>query len=86
MICSAQTKDDEIRSLLSQIRRNARVKEDQSNFDFHFKNKVRLLDPSVPFENRWVRASALSEDIKRMGEQAYNKMVNGIYVKILSNE
>ncbi|WP_077613907.1 HD domain-containing protein [Caenibacillus caldisaponilyticus] len=80
------SEDDEIRSLLRQIRRNARVKEDQSNFDFHFKNKVRLIDPSVPFENRWVRASALSEDIKRMGEQAYNKMVNGIYVKILSNE
>jgi HD superfamily phosphohydrolase len=77
--------DQEIQSLLKKIHRNVRVKEDRNDYDLHRKNKVRLIDPSVPHENKLVRASTLSAKVKSMCEQAYKKAVNGMYVKVISN-
>jgi uncharacterized protein len=44
------SEDREIRSLLRKIHRHVHVKEDKNDYDFHRKNKVRLIDPSVPYE------------------------------------
>jgi uncharacterized protein len=79
------SEDREIRSLLKKIHRHVHVKEDQNDYDFHRKNKMRLIDPSVPYKNKLVRASTLSTKVKSMGKQAYQKAVNGMYVKVISN-
>ncbi|MGE5701856.1 MAG: HD domain-containing protein, partial [Clostridia bacterium] len=40
----------EIHELLAQIHRNVNVREDRHDYDLHRKNKLRLIDPSVPCE------------------------------------
>lgn len=77
--------DEDLQSLLKQIHRNVKVKEDKNEYDLHRTNKVRLIDPSVLYENKLIRASKLSENIKNMGEEARNKAESGMYVKIISN-
>ncbi|WP_374720807.1 HD domain-containing protein [Peribacillus tepidiphilus] len=80
------SKDEEIQSMIKQIHRNVQVKEDKDHFDLHRKNKVRLIDPSVLYKNKVMKASALSEAVKKMNEEAKKRAMDGMYVKIISNE
>ncbi|GIP34650.1 hypothetical protein J2TS4_38600 [Paenibacillus sp. J2TS4] len=79
------SEDQEVKTLLNQIHRGVNVKEAKSEYDLHRRNKVRLIDPSVLYENKLISASKLSEDVKRMNEKAKEKAENGMYVKIISN-
>jgi hypothetical protein len=77
--------DKEIMRLLEQIHRNVKVKEDKSDYDFHWKAKARWIDPAVLYENGPVRASRISERVRRLTEEARKKAEAGVYVKIVSN-
>ncbi|MGG4265063.1 HD domain-containing protein [Peribacillus simplex] len=79
------TEDDEVQNLLKRIHGNVKVKEDQMDYDLHRKNKVRLMDPSVIHGTQLVRASSLSEKVKKMGIEAYEKASKGMYLKVVSN-
>ncbi len=77
--------DEDVKKLLSHIHRHVQVKEDIFEYDLHRKNKVRLIDPSVLYKNKRIRASKLSEDVRHINEEAKKKAENGMYVKIISN-
>ncbi|MBP0726311.1 HD domain-containing protein [Bacillus sp. RG28] len=77
--------DKDVRDLLNQLHPNVNVKEDKTEYDLHRKNKVRLIDPSVLNENKLIRVSKLSDNVKRMNDEAKEKSEYGMYVKIISN-
>lgn len=80
------SEDQEVQELLEQIHRDVKVKEDLKVYDIHLRKKIRLIDPSVLIEQKLIRASELSEKVKRMGEAAKRKAEAGTYVKIISNK
>ncbi len=79
------TEDHEVQNLLKRIHGNVKVKEDQVEYDIHRKNKMRLIDPSVIQGNQLVRASSLSEKVKKMGIESYKKASKGMYLKVISD-
>ncbi len=79
------TEDHEVQNLLKRIHGNVKVKEDQVEYDIHRKNKMRLIDPSVIQGTQLVRASSLSEKVKKMGIEACKKASKGMYLKVISD-
>lgn len=78
------SKDKEVHEHFKGLNQNVKVKEDTTNYDFHRKNKIRLIDPSVFNGKELIRASLLSEDVRKMNKAAYEKANKGMYVKVLS--
>ncbi|MFB7157298.1 HD domain-containing protein [Lysinibacillus sp. NPDC056232] len=75
--------DRQVQSLLKQLHPDVKVRVDQKEFDIHQKNKTRLIDPSLYIHNRLIRASELSEDVRKMNVAANEKFQEGVFVKIL---
>ncbi|KOS64443.1 HD domain-containing protein [Lysinibacillus agricola] len=75
--------DRQVQSLLKQLHPYVKVRVNQSEFDIHQKNKTRLIDPLLYFENQLIRASELSEDVREMNVAAKEKFQKGVFVKIL---
>lgn len=80
-----RSKEKDVLDLLGKLHPNVKVVEDVTKFDLHLKNKVRIIDPSVLVGNELTRASQLSDSVLMMNEEAYNKAVKGMYVKIILN-
>lgn len=78
------SEDEDVKNLLSCIHRKVIVKEDALEYDLHRKSKVRLIDPSVLSDGQLFPSSKLSENIKRMNENARKKAEEGMYVRIIS--
>lgn len=68
---------------LKALHPNVKVIEDKESYDLHLKKKLRLIDPSVFYDNQLIRASELSNRIRVMSENAYAKAQEGTYVKII---
>ncbi|MBT2664897.1 hypothetical protein J7J00_05270 [Bacillus sp. ISL-4] len=81
----SSTDNHEVQNLLKRIHGNVKVIENQLEYDIHRKNKVRLIDPSVIQGTQLLRASSLSEKVKKMGIEAYKKASKGIYLKVISD-
>lgn len=77
--------DTEVKNLLNHLHRSVIVKEDKVEYDLHRKNKVRLIDPSVLYDDQLIPSSELSKEIMNMNENAKRKAEEGMYVKIISN-
>ncbi|MEB2301506.1 HD domain-containing protein [Lysinibacillus xylanilyticus] len=75
--------DRQVQSLFKQLHSDVKVRVDQKEFDIHQKNKTRLIDPLLYFHNRLLRASELSEDVRKMNVAANEKFQQGVFVKIL---
>lgn len=75
--------DRQVQSLLKQLHADVKVRVDQKEFDIHQKNKTRLIDPLLYLHNRLIRASELSDDVRKMNVAAKAKFQQGVYVKIL---
>ncbi|MGE7674422.1 HD domain-containing protein [Lysinibacillus sp. NPDC094403] len=73
----------QVQSLLKQLHPDVKVRVDQKEFDIHQKNKTRLIDPLLYLHNRLIRASEISDDVRKMNVAAKEKFQQGIYVKIL---
>ncbi|HDR7612214.1 TPA: HD domain-containing protein [Bacillus mycoides] len=78
-------KDQEVDTLLRKVHPSIEVKEDRNEYDLHQKNKVRLIDPPLLREGKIVQSSVVSEKIRQMSDIAYEKVVRGMYVKVISN-
>ncbi|MFE4810170.1 HD domain-containing protein [Peribacillus simplex] len=81
----SSTEDHEVQDHLKRIHGNVKVIENQLEYDIHRKNKVRLIDPSVTQGTQLLRASSLSERVKKMGIEAYKKASKGIFLKVISD-
>lgn len=77
--------DQDVQALLQQLHEQVEVCEDQGNFDFHFRNKVRLIDPFVYHEQQLWNASELSDNVKYMNTQAIDRFKKGVYVKVINS-
>lgn len=75
--------DRQVESLLKQLHPNVKVRVDQKEFDIHQKNKTRLIDPALYLHNKIIRASELSEDVRKMNASAKEKFQQGVFVEIL---
>ncbi|WP_181349608.1 HD domain-containing protein [Thalassobacillus sp. CUG 92003] len=80
----SSAEDPEIHKQLRKLHRNVRVREDRNDYDIHRKSKARLIDPSVPQGDKVIKASSLSPRVKSMGEEAFKKAQEGVYIKIES--
>lgn len=76
--------DNEILESFNQLHQNVQVKEERKNYDIHQKKKVRLVDPSIFNGIELIKASTLSEKVRKMGVEASEKANQGMYVKIIS--
>lgn len=76
-------KNEEVLSLLTSIHPGIQVIEDDIQYDFHQKKKMRLIDPSIFLDDKWIKSSGVSEKVRKMGEAAYQKAKKGVYIKIL---
>ncbi|MCK8101786.1 MULTISPECIES: HD domain-containing protein [Bacillus] len=79
------SENEEVLRLLEKIHPHIQVKEDDIHYDFHRKKKMRLIDPSVFHHNEWITSSSVSQNIRKMGETAYQKAKKGVYVKVIEN-
>lgn len=77
------TQEQEIIQLIAQLQQPVSVIEDENNYHIHRKTKPRLIDPSILSKNQLIRSSKLSNRIKEMNQQAYEKAKKGSYVRIL---
>lgn len=77
--------DKELVTLLEKLNQNVQVIEDRDQYDIHLKNKVRMIDPSVWSDNRLIPASELSNEIRNMSKEAFDKATRGVYLRIISN-
>ncbi|KHF37922.1 HD domain-containing protein, partial [Halalkalibacter okhensis] len=75
--------DKEVVDLLNQLHDQVCVVEDETQFDLHRKNKVRLIDPCILKNQHIVKSSTLSPKIKEMTEAANIKAEKGVYVRII---
>ncbi len=79
------SKDKEIQEHFRRLNQNVKVQEDITNYDFHRKNKIRLIDPAVFNGKELIKASLLSEEVGKMNQTACEKATKGMYVKIITN-
>ncbi|TPV46040.1 HD domain-containing protein [Bacillus dicomae] len=80
-----QCSDPEVHALVSKVHPNVKVKEDRNDYDLYQNNKVRLIDPPLLHEGEVIHSSAVSENIRKMSDSAYEKAVRGMYVKVVSD-
>jgi HD superfamily phosphohydrolase len=83
IVLMKSSNDRQVQSLLKQLHPKVKVRENQTEFDIHQKSKTRLIDPLLYLENRLIRASELSEDVRKMNAAAEEKFQQGVFVKIL---
>ncbi|WP_027963689.1 HD domain-containing protein [Halalkalibacillus halophilus] len=68
---------------LHQIHSNVHLETTLEKSDIYRKNKVRMIDPAVKVEGTIKRASEVSKIVENMNEQAYERTVKGVGVRIL---
>ncbi|MFC1597977.1 HD domain-containing protein [Patescibacteria group bacterium] len=82
-----QSGEKEITKLLAEME-NVVIKEDDQDFDYHVRPKVRLVDPYVLVEkdgsSEKVRLSDLDPTVKASNEEFIERLTRGYYVKVLS--
>ncbi len=79
------SKDMELLRLLDEIHPNVNVMEDREHYDLHRKNKLRLIDPTIYRDGEFISASTVSESVRTMGNEAYEKATRGMFVRVNSN-
>ncbi|WP_016993934.1 HD domain-containing protein [Lysinibacillus boronitolerans] len=78
--------DRDVQALVQQLHENVEVREEQENYDIHFRNKVRLIDPAIYHQQRLWKASEVSNYVKAMNISALERFEQGVYVKIINEE
>lgn len=78
------SENEKIQNLLYNFKSNVILKEDKVSYDIHQNFKVRLIDPEVEINNNIYKMSDVCEDIKEINKNAYNKIKEGVYLKIIN--
>jgi uncharacterized protein len=76
--------DADVIRLLDALHPQVQVEENERDYDFARKNKLRLIDPLVLTDAGLARASELSPRVKAAGEAAFAKATKGTCVKVMS--
>ena len=76
--------DKEIINLFNQLQKEVTLIEDEQNFDYHMKQKERLIDPSIWLEHKLIKASMVSEKVRLQNTRASIKAKKGVYLRVLS--
>lgn len=75
--------DSVLFGMLDDLEKEIRVEENSNHYDFHRKNKVRQIDPSVLTGETLQHSSELSIGIRSMNEAALSRANAGSYIKVL---
>lgn len=83
IVLMKSSNDRQVQFLLKQLHINVKVRVNHTEYDIQQKNKTRLINPLLYPENRLIRASEVSEDVRKMNAAAEEKFQQGVFVKIL---
>lgn len=64
-----------------QLLASAHLEENEVDFTYHHKKKMRLINPSVLVDGRLIPADELSEKVREMNDWASERSKHGIYIK-----
>ncbi|WP_059105522.1 HD domain-containing protein [Shouchella shacheensis] len=78
--------DEDITKLLLRIHPDVKVEENKHEYDFHIRNKVRLVDPPVLMNGTPVPGSHLSEQVVHMQQKTRKRAEEGSFVKVVESE
>lgn len=63
--------------------KSIKIREDRSDYDFHIKTKIRIVDPFVLQDDQLIRLSHLDTDFYQLNETYRLKRQEGYYIKIV---
>lgn len=69
-----------------QLLDNVRLEENEADFTYHHKKKMRLINPSVLVDGRLIPADELSEKVREMNAWAAKKSEHGAYIKVIQKK
>ncbi|MGM9987256.1 MAG: HD domain-containing protein [Bacillaceae bacterium] len=75
--------DEHIQVLLSRLHPTIKLEENKEDYDISLKHKVRLIDPTIVYDNQLAALSTLSSKAREMNEKAKNRYNEGTYIKFL---
>lgn len=77
-----KSKNKDVSDILNKIS-NLNVIEDEKNYDYYLKSKVRCTDPKILIDNKIVRLSKINESYKRMMDEYVSKYSDGFFIRVL---
>jgi hypothetical protein len=80
-----KSKDKEISNLLKRIS-YLNVIEDEENYDYYLKSKVRCTDPKILIDNKAVRLSKIDESYKKLMNDFIERASKGFFVRIINSK
>ncbi|EAD5709869.1 HD domain-containing protein [Listeria innocua] len=66
-----------------QLLASPHLEENEADFTYHHKKKMRLINPSVLVDGRLISADELSENVREMNREAKIKSERGVYIKVI---
>ncbi|EFR85712.1 HD domain-containing protein, partial [Listeria monocytogenes FSL F2-208] len=66
-----------------QLLTSPHLEENEVDFNYHHKKKMRLINPSVLVDGRLIPADELSEKVREMNQEAKIKSGRGAYIKVI---
>ncbi|MFR6689848.1 HD domain-containing protein, partial [Listeria innocua] len=66
-----------------QLLASPHLEENEADFTYHHKKKMRLINPSVLVDGRLIPADELSENVREMNQEAKMKSERGAYIKVI---
>ena len=76
-------KDIEIKDRLNKISPNVKLAEDDVNYTIEQKLKAKVVNPYIVKDNKLLRSSYLSDDVKNKNICALDKLKSGVRIKII---
>lgn len=76
--------DSFLLGMLDDLEKEIHVEENPNHYDFHRKNKVRQIDPSVLMGETLRPSSHLSAHIRQMNDEALARANTGSYIQVLN--
>ncbi|MGN1400353.1 MAG: HD domain-containing protein [Bacillus sp. (in: firmicutes)] len=70
-------------ALLNKLQEEVTLISDKKDYDYHMKQKERLIDPIVLVEKLPAKASLLSEKVRSKNAQASEKLKKGVYIRVI---
>ncbi|MED3691704.1 HD domain-containing protein [Peribacillus butanolivorans] len=79
-----RSNDNEVIHLLNQLQEEVTLIEDEQDFDYHMKQKERLIDPSIWLDGQLIKASTISKKVQLQSSKASIKARKGVYLRVIS--
>ncbi|MEI5909585.1 HD domain-containing protein [Bacillus spongiae] len=79
-----RSNDKEVIHSLNQLQGKVMLIEDDQDYDYHMKQKERLIDPSIWLDGQLIRASTISEKVRLQHSRASIKARKGVYLRVIS--